>query len=61
MDIKLIVAYKASSDVILTMEIQLILEPILRTKMILHKFYDITRLEFHPIRLEFFKLLEYEM
>lgn len=43
------------------MEIQFILAPILLMKCVLHKFYDITRTDFHPVRIEFMKLLEIEM
>lgn len=43
------------------MEIQFILEPILDMKNVLHKFYDITRTDFHPVRIEFMNLLEDKM
>lgn len=56
-DVKIILAYKASEEVVLSMEIQFILEPILDIKNVLHQFQDITRTNFQPVRLEFMNQL----
>lgn len=60
-DIKIILAQKVNDKLKLLAEFQFILKPILSMKMIMHKFYAITRLSFHPSRLEFMRLLENDM
>lgn len=56
-DVKYILKFKVKEGIFLTLELQIMLLPILEMKKILHKFQDITRTDFHPVRIEFMNYL----